>query len=367
MKAYINEIISNSHWLKSQYRLILSHSIELKTNVILKMISSLQPSRQRCNKPPKVAILTCEQVSLYELGCAVELFALPRPEIKGWYQAEVVNLMDCHQPQQKAAGNISIHSKKVTSLEGYDRLVVPSWPIDKPVPTHLAKQLQQLYKSNAQIISFCSGAFLLAEVGLLNQHSVTTHWRYAKQFTKRYPQLDFKPDQLFVLDDKIGCSAGSSAAIDLGLEIIRHDFGYDIANQVARRLVLAAHRDGGQSQFVEAPVFKTRNLFSETLDWAIKNIDQKLDVDQLAAKAKMSRRSFDRKFRTALNMSAKQWLIKQQLETAKRLLENSQISIEKLANASGFETPLSLRHHFRKQLGISPSHYRMQFHKRHNC
>jgi len=318
-------------------------------------------------KPLKVAILTCEAVSLFELGCAVELFALPRPDIKNWYQAEVVNLMESGQSTQMAAGNIRMQCKNITSLKGYDRLVIPSWPLDKPVTKILVSEIQQFYKSTGRIISFCSGAFLLAEIGLLEFHSVTTHWRYADQFSRRFPQLDFKPDQLFVLDEKIGCSAGSSAAIDLGLEVIRHDFGYDIANQVARRLVLAAHRDGGQSQFVETPLFKTKNQFSHTLDWAIKNIDQNLHVNQLAAKASMSRRSFDRKFRSALNMSAKQWLLYQQLERAKQLLENSLISIEKLASASGFETALSLRHHFKKQLGISPSQYRLKFRKSYDC
>ena len=315
----------------------------------------------------KVAILTCEQVSLFELGCAVELFALDRPEFKAWYQTDVVTLTDSTPPQQKAAANIKLQCKNIKTLKGYDLLVIPSWPINQPVEERLATEIRHLYQSNARIISFCSGAFLLAEIGLLNQHSATTHWRYANQFRQKFPHLNFKPDQLFVLDEKIGCSAGSSAAIDLGLEIIRQDFGYDIANQVARRLVLAAHRDGGQSQFVETPLFKIKNQFSRTLDWAIKNLDHKLSVDQLAVKANMSRRSFDRKFRKALDMSAKQWLIYQQLERAKQLLENSQISVEKLASASGFETALSLRHHFRKQLGISPSQYRLQFQKSQAC
>ncbi|MDQ7049639.1 MAG: helix-turn-helix domain-containing protein [Enterobacterales bacterium] len=316
---------------------------------------------QQIHHIPKVAILTCEQVSLFELACAVELFALERPEFETWYQTEVVTLNDSKSLHQKAAGNISIQCKNIKTLQGYDLLVIPSWPIYRSVDKQLATEIQHLYQSNARIISFCSGAFLLAEIGLLKQHSATTHWRYADQFKQRFPQINFKPDQLFVLDEKIGCSAGSSAAIDLGLEIIRQDFGYKIANQVARRLVLAAHRDGGQSQFVQAPIFKTKNQFSETLDWAVKNLDQALSVEQLATKANMSRRSFDRKFRAALNMSAKQWLIKQQIESAKQLLESTHYPIEKIANACGFETALSLRLHFKKQLDISPSQFRGQF------
>ena len=306
----------------------------------------------------RVAILVDEAVALFELGCAVELFALPRPEFSVWYQTEIVSFAD--HPLKATAG-LTVQPKVISSLQKYDRLVIPCWPVGRHAPEKILTAIKEFYQQSGKIISFCSGAFLLAQTGLLDGKEAITHWRYAEQFKKRFPQIEYVEDVLYLCGDKIGCSAGSSAAIDLGIEIIRRDFGFQIANQVARRLVLAAHRDGGQSQFVEAPVPKGNTAFSSTLDWAVQNIEQKFDVNQLADKASMTRRTFDRHFRKILNMSPKEWLILQQLERAKSLLEISQQNIDQIAYRSGFETAMSLRHNFRKHLRISPTAYRIQF------
>jgi AraC family transcriptional activator FtrA len=166
---------------------------------------------------------------------------------------------------------------------------------------------------------------------------------------------------LYCYDGQIGCSAGSSAGLDLGIEVIRNDYGHDIANSVARRLVVSAHRKGSQSQFSEAPVQRENSQFSAALDWALRNLNTDFDINVFAEKAFMSRRSFDRKFKANFNLSPKEWLTHQRLNYAKSMLETKEFSIEKIAELTGFNNSITMRHHFRKELGISPTFYRDQF------
>lgn len=307
----------------------------------------------------QVAILAYDQLATFELGCAIELFALPRPEYRDWYQTDVVCL---DSPPLRATGGIEIQARQIDSLAGYQTLVVPGWGAEnKPISPQLAAAILQLHQRGGRIISLCSGAFLLAELGLFNSGQATTHWRYAKQFKQRFPDIEFVDDVLYLLDGQIGCSAGSAAGIDLGLEIIRQDYGYQIANQVARRLVLPTHRNGGQAQFVETPMVERHQHFAQTLDWALQQLDQTIDVDQLATHAHMSRRSFDRHFRAALGISPQQWLNQQRLARAQRYLEQQKNNMDWVANQCGFGSAINMRHHFRKTLGISPSQYRQQF------
>jgi AraC family transcriptional activator FtrA len=203
---------------------------------------------------------------------------------------------------------------------------------------------------------------LLAELGLLNGKKATTHWRYAGLFRARYPQVGYCEDVLYVYDGRIGCSAGSSAAIDLGLEVIRQDFGYRIANKVARRLVLSAHRKGGQTQYAETPVPQKVSPLTRALDWAARHIGDPIDIFTFARKANMSRRTFDRKFRANLGLSPKEWLTHQRLNLARELLEDHDHSVEKVAELAGFVTAATLRHYFRKEFGIPPSRHRERFH-----
>lgn len=306
-----------------------------------------------------VAILAHSNVALFELACAAELFALPRPEFDNWYSTDVVSL---EQNPFSCTGGVTLQCKVVSTLDDYDMLIVPSWPtqeFDSPSP--FIQQLTKFYHSGKRMISFCSGAFLLAELGVFENRKATTHWRYADLFSQRFPNIEYSPNVLYEFDGVIGCSAGSAAGLDLGLAIIRQDFGYEIANQVAKRLVVSAHRQGGQAQFVESPILSVPNQFSKSLDWARKNIDKLIQVDDLANIANMSRRTFDRKFRSSFDMSPKQWLIQQKVERAKALLESKEMAIERLASHAGFENAVTMRHHFRKLVGVSPKVYRNQF------
>ena len=307
----------------------------------------------------QVAILTRENGAFFELGCAVELFALPRPEFDNWYRCDVVSFNA--GPLNMLAG-MQLRVKQVDSLDDYDMLVVPGWPASGAELGDPQRQaLLRFYEAGKRMISFCSGAFLLAELGILDGQQATTHWRYAEKFQQRFPAVHYVDDVLYVYNGRVGCSAGSAAAIDLGIEVIRRDFGYRIANQVARRLVMSAHRKGGQSQFVETPLLERANQFSQALDWALKNMRSAIDVDRLAAKAHMSRRTFDRKFRSTFNMSANEWLIQQRLNVARGLLESGQVDIARVAEQAGFSNESTMRHHFRKVLGVSPRQYLDQF------
>lgn len=325
----------------------------------------------------KVAILTYQGASLFELGCAVELFALKRPEYKHWYDTEVVTF---DQGLLSTTGALQLVAKSVQNLDEYDMLIIPSWPTGDErastafssdtvsagpsIPlsiTPLITQLNKFYSDEKRIYSFCSGSFLLAQAGLLNAKQATTHWQYASVFQQRFPQISFVDDVLYVYEDNIGTSAGSAAALDLGIEIIRQDFGHAIANEVARRLVLSAHRSGGQSQYSTAPILKQTGVFAKALDWAMQHIDQEISIDQLAALALMSRRTFDRKFRETFNTTPGQWLIEQRLSLAKSILETQPVQIDRVAQGAGFANATTLRHHFRKSFGITPLQYRKQF------
>jgi len=307
----------------------------------------------------KVAILAQGPLALFELGYAVELFALPQKHFSNWYQTEAVTFAE---GLQSGVGGIDLQVKFLQQLDDYDMLVVPGWPYQSAViSVALAQAIRSLHKRGGRILTFCTGAFLLAELGLLNHKQVTTHWAYAEDFQQRFPSVRYVDDVLYVYDGCIGCSAGSAAGIDLSIEVIRSDYGYQIANQIARRLVMAPHRSGGQSQFVETPVLKTPNRFSAALDWAVGQLGNKITIDELAEKAVMSRRSFDRKFRAAFGTTPNYWLIQQRLKRAKQLLEISQLSVEQIAEQTGFDNGMTLRHHFRKHVTLSPRQYREQF------
>ena len=312
----------------------------------------------------RVAILTYDKVALFELGCAVELFGLPRPEFRDWYECEVISFRN---GTLDSTAGIRIITKFVEKLDAYNLLVIPSWPTDNVIiPKPIAEAIIEFHAANKRIISFCSGAFLLAQLGFLKRKKATTHWRYADIFKARFPEVEYVEDVLYLYDGTIGCSAGSSAALDLGLEVIRSDYGYQIANQVARRLVLSAHRKGGQTQFAESVVQEKPTWFAKALDWAMQHLGDPIDITTFAEKANMSRRTFDRKFRANFNLTPKEWLTHQRLNLAKELLENTEYKMEKVAEISGFSNAMTMRHHFRKALCVSPSCHREQFNPKFN-
>lgn len=311
----------------------------------------------------KVAILLSPPISTFEFACAVELFALPRPEYPTWYQSDVVSFEKEDHP---ATGNIVIKTNKVLShsdgFKSYDMVVIPAWSgLDTKPTLSLINNLVKFHQQGGTLVSFCSGSFAIAQTGLLDGLEATTHWNYADNFRKKFPKIIFKDNVLFTDNNRILTSAGSAAGLDLGMHIIKKDFGAAVANEVAKRLLISSQREGGQAQYANKTQTTHSNNLKQTLKWAQNNLHNNLTIDQMADQACYSRRTFDRHFQKSIGMSPKKWLIHQRITLARELLETSTHNMEQIAEASGFGSAMNLRHHFSQILGVSPSHYRNQF------
>lgn len=247
-------------------------------------------------------------------------------------------------------------------------IVVPAWrSISQPPPVEAITALRKAHHEGARIIGLCTGAFVLAAAGLLDGRPATTHWMYAPTLAKRYPRVHVDPRELFVDDGDVLTSAGTAAGIDLCLHVVRSDHGAEAANALARRLVVPSRRSGGgQAQYIDQslPEEIGNDPLAEVVTWALENLNQQFDVEVLAARAYMSRRTFDRRFRTLTGSAPLQWLITQRVLQAQRLLETSELSVDDVARRCGFRSPVALRGHFRRQLGVSPAAYRTSYRAR---
>ena len=211
-------------------------------------------------------------------------------------------------------------------------------------------------------MGICSAAFVLAAAGLLDGKRATTHWHYAEKLRARYPRVEVVPNVLYVDEGSVLTSAGSAAGIDLCLHVVRCDYGAEIANRVARRLIMPPHRDGGQAQYVAEPV-STRSAggLSQALEWALGRLDRPLSLDDLARQANMSVRTLARRFVQETGSTPHRWVTHQRLLAAQRRLETTDDSIDAVAEAVGFDTAMTLRHHFRRSFGTTPTAYRRRF------
>lgn len=251
-------------------------------------------------------------------------------------------------------------------LEQADLIVVPGWrAILSPVPEDLLETLKAAHARGARLMSLCSGIAVLAATGLLDGRRATTHWRYADIIAAHHPEIRLDPDVLYIDEGQVLTAAGSAAGIDLCLHVVRRDFGPDAANSVARRLVVPPHREGGQAQFIERPMpreSEARRL-APLLDWLEANLDANVSLADMAARAGMSERSFQRKFRKWTGMAPGEFLLSRRLRHACDLLErNRETSLDDIAMAVGLGTAATMRHHFRTRLATSPAAYRLRFH-----
>jgi len=243
-------------------------------------------------------------------------------------------------------------------------IIVPSWRDDLAAPPPaLLEALRRAHRRGAQIVGLCLGAFVLAEAGLLDGRGASTHWHYAAEFAARYPTVRLDADVLYVDEGDVLTSAGTAASLDCCLHLLRQRCGAEIANRVARRLVIAPHREGGQAQFIERPLPATKrdDQLNALLAWVVQRLDESHSVDSLASRVAMSRRTFTRRFRQATGTTLLQWLLSQRLARARRLLETSDRAVEWVALEAGFGSAVSLRQHFTAALGTSPSRYRQRF------
>jgi transcriptional regulator GlxA family with amidase domain len=248
------------------------------------------------------------------------------------------------------------------ALAEAETIVVPgigdrAWPL----PPEPVEALRAAAEGGARVASICTGAFVLAAAGLLDGRRATTHWRYAPLLTREFPAVEVDPDVLYVDEGDVLTSAGVAAGIDLCLHMVRKDHGAEVANRIARRIVVAAHRDGGQAQFVERPLPASDGGLAATRAWMEERLDQPLTVDDMARHAACSPRSFARRFRAETGTTPLQWLIGRRVAEAQRLLEGSELPVEEVASQSGFGTPAALRQHFGRALSTSPTAYRRAF------
>jgi AraC family transcriptional activator FtrA len=310
----------------------------------------------------RVATLLYDGLSIFEFGIVVEIFGLPRPELEvDWYKFETCS----HQRGPlRTTGGVHVEARRgLRTLQQAGTIVISGWKrTSEPPPESLLKALRSAHARGARLVSICSGAFVLAATGLLDGKRATTHWRYAEELASRFPKIRVDPGVLYVDEGSILTSAGSAAGIDLCLHIVRCDYGAEIANRVARRLVMPPHRDGGQAQYVQNPVdSRAAGGLAPLLQWAQSHLGQALRVEDLARQAAMSPRTFARQFRQQTGTTPHQWLTHQRLLAAQRRLEKTDDGIDAIAEAVGLQTAATLRQHFSRTLDTTPTAYRRRF------
>lgn len=310
-----------------------------------------------------VVALAYDGLCTFEFGVAVEIFGLPRPELgENWYRFAVAAV---DEGELRATGGIRIVTEGgVELLEQADTIIVPGWRgAQMPVPETLCQALRQAHQRGCRIMSICSGVFVLAAAGLLNGRKATTHWRYTDLLRQRYPAIEVLEDALYYDEGRVMTSAGSAAGIDLCLYVVRTDFGRDIANNVAQRLVVQPHRDGTQTQKVTAPVARSRESQSlgKLFDFVHQQLAASHTVESLARHVGMSPRTFLRRFAESTGTTPARWILQARLRRAEELLTQSRMNIDVIAEQIGFSNGAALRHHFQQHYALTPGQFRKKF------
>ncbi|MFH9085031.1 GlxA family transcriptional regulator [Streptomyces sp. NPDC017673] len=308
--------------------------------------------------PERVVVLALDGVYPFELGIPSRIFGAA----DGHYEVFTCTV-DGRPVRTNADFTVGVaHGPEI--LETADTVVVASMAtthIPTELPAEVAAALGRI-RPDARIVSICTAAFVLAEAGLLDGRRATTHWQVADLFRRRYPQVDLDPDVLFVDDGRVLTSAGAASGIDICLHIVRTDHGSELANAVARRCVVPPFRDGGQAQYIEHPVPESGAAdTAATRAWALERLDEPLTLADLAGHARMSLRTFARRFNDEVGLSPGRWLIQQRVARARHLLEASDLPVDRIAAEVGFATGASLRQHLHAAIGVSPQAYRRTF------
>jgi AraC family transcriptional activator FtrA len=312
--------------------------------------------------PGIVAVLAYDGLCTFEYGIAIELFGLARPELKmPWYECRVAGL---DGRRLRGTGGVVVEADGGLELLARARtIVIPGWRDRAEAPPERAlKAIQAAAARRARLLTICSGAFVLGYAGLLDGKRATTHWRYTAELKERFPAVRVEEDVLYVDEGTIITSAGSAAGMDACLHLIRRDYGARVTNVVARRLVMPPHREGGQAQYVEAPVAeRPGRTIGQALDWARAQLDRPISIAALAERAAMSQRTFLRQFEAALGMSPMAWLQRERMGRARELLESSRLSLADVAEQCGYTSPETFRAAFRRIVGVAPGAYRHRF------
>lgn len=319
-----------------------------------KKTSRSQPSRAH-----RVACLALPGVLSFDLATACETFRYAAGATgQPCYQVAV-----CAEQNELDADVFSIRIKHgLTVLESADTIIVPGIKLPQtPLTEAVVVALRNAARRGARIASICTGAFALAEAGLLNGLRATTHWQAAPELARRYPSVDVDPAVLFVDNGQILTSAGAAAGLDLCLHMIRSDYGAAVAAHVARLSVVPLQRDGGQAQFIPPSARTYERSLQPLIDWSLANLNQPLTIASLAEQARSSIRTLHRRFSVQFGEPPAQWLIRARVQRAQELLESSSLSVEQIVSEVGLASAANFRRHFQRIVGVSPKQYRASF------
>ncbi|HEY1486335.1 MAG TPA: helix-turn-helix domain-containing protein [Micromonosporaceae bacterium] len=310
----------------------------------------------------RIAVPVTEGVPTFELGIPCEVFGRRRADFPApwWYDLRL-----CSAGPVATADGLRLDSPYgLDDIVTADTVIVPPLAdVPGDPPPELLEALRSAYARGARIASMCTGAFTLAAAGLLDDRPATTHWHYAEEFARRWPRVKLDTDVLYTGDERVYTSAGVAAGLDLCLHLVREDHGTRIANALARRLVMPPHRDGGQAQYIETSVRSGTEPtpMSAVLDWTREHLDEPLTVEELAARATMSPRTFARAFRATTATTPLQWLLGERIRLAQELLECTDDTIERVAVRCGFGSAHQLRTHFVRAHRVTPYEFRRMF------
>jgi transcriptional regulator GlxA family with amidase domain len=310
----------------------------------------------------RVAVLALEPVEAFDLATPVQVLSPDRPGDDARYK---VTVCGCRRGPVKTTHGYAVHATAgLGALRSADTVIIPGFDVgSRPVEAAALRAVRAAHRRGARIASICTGAFALAETGLLDGRSAATHWAYVEEFSRSFPRVEVSPDVLWVDHGDVLTSAGVAAGIDLSLHMVRIDHGAAVANAKARRMVVAPLRDGGQAQFIEAPAGSdppTGDL-AATRAWALEHLHQPIAIAQLAAHAGWSERSLLRRFRSETGTTPLRWLLVQRVRRAQDLLETSDLPIEVVATRCGFGSAPALRRHFERVVHTTPTAYRRTF------
>ena len=310
---------------------------------------------------PRIALVMHGSAMLYEVAIAAEIFGVDRAELSPtgrWY-----DLVVCTPDGAPHPWLAHLPTASYAEIAHVDTVLVPSSDdLDNNPAPELIAGLRAAHDRGTRIASLCTGAFLLAAAGVLDGRVATTHWMHSEDLARRYPQVDVRRDVLYVDEGDVLTSAGKTASLDLCLHLVRRDLGAAAANGIARRLVVPAHRSGGQAQFITPPAEpRSPDGLAPTIEWARASLDQPLTVRDLAGHANLSTRQLARRMQAELQARPLDWLHQQRIARAQELLERTDASIDQVATSCGMGTATTLRRHFHRALGVTPTAYRTTF------
>ncbi|WP_213455014.1 GlxA family transcriptional regulator [Rhizomonospora bruguierae] len=328
--------------------------------------ATADPAPYRADRRHRIGLLALPDVVTMDLGVPIQLFGCAR-DADDRHLYRVGTCTPDGGPVRGEGGFQVLPDRGLDLLGEVDTVIVPGIHGGAPltngtVDPIVASALVMAWRRGARIMSICTSAAVLAAAGLLDGRPATTHWRETDRFRRHFPRVRLDPDVLFVDDGDVLTSAGVAAGIDLCLHVIRRDHGGEVANRAARRCVVPAWRDGGQAQFIERPLPEPTDAGTAgTRAWALERLDEPLTLAGMAEQARMSVRTFTRRFRAETGLSPARWLVTQRVERARLLLETTDLAVDQVAHRSGFGTAAALRQQMQASVGVSPMTYRRTF------